>query len=204
MSVKDPNPLARPAVWSLSGSTTSIDATTYYTADSDYQDTAAITNTAGDTITGLKKRQAEISMSVRLNSKASPFETAGSFINRTNSQPWANGAARTWLCTGGSAQQATELVGDEVIDYWQVGYSFAYRPDGWDLRVPNVGLFQLVEGAKQRIMLSDADGNDVPAAKPQPLNSDGTVKAPSDPVDILTFVIYQSVDFAEHIGSPPV
>lgn len=198
MSVKEPSPLSRPPVWSLSGSTTTVDAVSHYAGAE-----IPITNTAGDLIAGLKKRQAEITMSVRINTSLSPFQTAVNYINRTNSETWANGGPRTWLCTGGSAQQATELVGNEVVDYWQTTYSFAYRPEGWVIRTPNVGLFELVNGNKQRIVVSDADGNDVPAAKPQPLNPDGSAKTGNANADILTFVVYGSVDFGTAIGNPP-
>ena len=127
MSVKDPNPLNRPDVWSLSASGTTVPAAFHYVGGAQKQ----IVNSAGDAITGLKRRQGEITMTVRGNRSGSPFALATTLVNRTNATEWADGAERTWLCTSISAQQQSELVGTEILDYWSVSFSFAYRPETW-------------------------------------------------------------------------
>jgi len=210
MSVKDPNPLNRPDVWSLSASGTVVDATTYY---ADANDTVKqIVNTAGDPLRGLKRRQGEITLNVKGNRLDSPFSLATGFVNRTNAAAWADGAERTWLCTSVSAQQQTELVGDELLDYWSVSFSFAYRPETWSVQAPNVGLNQLTyvpdsNGTpilvKRRITIQDGSGNIVPTSKPQPLDENGSFAGVTAEADLLTFRVYRTADFASYFGEPP-
>jgi hypothetical protein len=208
MSVKDPNPLNRPDVWSLSASGTTVPAAFHYVGGAQKQ----ITNSAGDAITGLKRRQGEITMTVRGNRSGSPFALATTLVNRTNATEWADGAERTWLCTSISAQQQSELVGNEIVDYWSVSFSFAYRPETWAVQAPDVGLNQIVYIAdqdiivgreKRRITIQDANGNAVPTPKPLPLNSDGTLKGATAEADFLTFSVYQTADFLSYFGDPP-
>jgi len=205
MSVKDPNPLNRPDVWSLSASGTVVDATTYY---ADANDTVKqIVNTAGDPLRGLKRRQGEITLNVKGNRLDSPFALATGYVNRTNATAWADGAERTWLCTSVSAQQQTELVGDELIDYWSVSFSFAYRPETWSVQAPNVGLNERVTGngttVKRRITIDDGNGNLVPTSKPQPLDANGGFAGVTAEADLLTFRVYKTADFAGYFGEPP-
>jgi len=131
MSVKDPNPLNRPFVWSLSASGTVIDTNYYYEITPDGEVLAQITNHSGSPLGGFKRRQSDITMSVKCNLADSPFFIATTFVNFTNANVWANGPPRTWLCTGVSAQQQSEIVGDEVIEYWSAGFNFAYRAETW-------------------------------------------------------------------------
>ena len=203
MSVKDPNPLNRPDVWSLSASGTTVPAAFHYVGGAQKQ----IVNSAGDAITGLKRRQGEITMTVRGNRSGSPFALATTLVNRTNATEWADGAERTWLCTSISAQQQSELVGTEILDYWSVSFSFAYRPETWAVQAPDVGLNQLVtvngSQVKRRITIEDANGNAVPTPKPLPLNSDGSLKGATAEADFLTFRVYETADFLSYFGDPP-
>lgn len=203
MSVKDPNPLNRPDVWSLSASGTTVPAAFHYVDGAQKQ----ITNSAGDAITGLKRRQGEITMTVRGNRLDSPFALATTLVNRTNATAWADGAERTWLCTSISAQQQSELVGTEVLDFWSVSFSFAYRPETWAVQAPDVGLNQLVtvngSQVKRRITIEDANGNAVPTPKPLPLNSDGSLKGATAEADFLAFRVYETADFLAYFGDPP-
>jgi len=208
MSVKDPNPINRPDVWSLSASGTVVDATTYYES-SDFGETIKqIVNTAGDSLQGIKRRQGEITMTVKGNRAQSPFSLATGFVNRVNANPWANGEAKTWLCTGVSAQQQSELVGTEILEFWSVSFSFSYRADTWAAQAANVGLNELVIKSgfgtiKRRITIEDNDGNEVPTPKPLPLNSDGSYKGANTVADILQFDVYRTADFASQFGNPP-
>jgi hypothetical protein len=212
MSVKDPNPLNRPDVWSLSASSTVVDASSYWAQEDQIHVSRQIVNTAGDPLTGLKRRQGEISMTVKGNRAASPFSLAASFINRTNSVPWANGEARTWLCTSVSAQQQSELVGTEILDFWSVSFAFAYRPETWDVQAANVGLnelYNIIDGnvivgtGKRRITIQDANGNDLPTPKPLPLDSAGAYKGVGSVADMLSFQVYKTADFQSQFGDPP-
>ena len=212
MSVKDPNPLNRPDVWSLSASGTVVDASSYWAQEGEGYVSRQIVNTAGDPLTGLKRRQGEITMTVKGNRAASPFSLATSFINRTNSSAWANGAQRTWLCTSVSAQQQSELVGTEILDFWSVSFAFAYRPETWDVQAANVGLnelYDIINGnvivgtGKRRITIQDANGNDIPTPKPLPLDSAGAYKGVGSVADMLSFQVYQTADFQSQFGDPP-
>lgn len=208
MSVQDPNPLNRPDVWSLSTGGSTAAATVAYDYSGSIVAQQAITNTAGDPIAGYNRRRAEITMTMSGNRSSSPFALATSYVNRTNTSAWANGQPRTWLCTGVSGTQEAEIVGEEIVEYWKVRFSFTYNAETWDLTVPNVGLFELATGAggtvRRRIMVEDADGNFIPAPKPVPLNPDGSAKAAGQDADLLTFIIYPQANFASQFGSPPV
>ena len=208
MSVKDPNPLNRPDVWSLSASGTVVDATTYYEASDVGETIKQIVNTAGDPLPGLKRRQGEITMSVKGNRADSPFALATGLINRVNSAAWANGAEKTWLCTGVSAQQQSELVGEEIVEFWSVAFSFAYRPETWGAQSANVGLNEIASNSsgqtiKRRITIEDSNGNEVPTPKPLPLNADGSYKGANTVADILQFDVYRTANFASQFGNPP-
>ena len=208
MSVKDPNPLNRPDVWSLSASGAVVDATTYYEASDAGENIKQIVNTAGDPLPGLKRRQGEITMSVKGNRAQSPFSLAAGFVNRVNDNAWANGASKTWLCTGVSAQQQSELVGTEIVEFWSFSFSFAYRADTWQAQSANVGLNEIASNSsgqtiKRRITIEDNNGNEVPTPKPLPLNSDGSYKGANTVADILQFEVYRKADFASQFGNPP-
>jgi hypothetical protein len=205
-SVSDPNPLLRPDVWSLQASGASVPVSVYVSTDQpgDAADVLSpLVNSAGDPIVGEKTRRAEITMTVRGNRSASPFSLATDLVNRTNFSTWANGAARTWLCTGISGEQAAEIVGDNLVEYWKTSFSFTYNADTWDKFIPDVGLNYLSGGVKRRVMVEDSDGNYVPSPKPQPLNSDGSVKT-SGEADLLRRQIYRTADFSSYFGAPPV
>ena len=208
MSVQDPNPLNRPDVWSLSTSGTTEAATVAYDYSGGSAVQVPIENTAGDAITGYKKRRSEVTMTVSGNRSASPFLLAVLYVNKTNTVAWANGQPRTWLCTGISGTQESEIVGDEIVDYWKVRFSFSYNPETWDLVVPNVGLNELVTvngtPTKRRISVEDSDGNYVPSAKPVALNPDGTARAAGTAADLLSVIVYEKADFVSQFGSPPV
>jgi hypothetical protein len=180
-----------------------VDASSYWAQEDQIHVSRQIVNTAGDPLTGLKRRQGEISMTVKGNRAASPFSLAASFINRTNSVPWANGEARTWLCTSVSAQQQSELAGTEILDFWSVSFAFAYRPETWDVQAANVGLNELFGTSKRRITIQDANGNDIPTPRPLPLDSAGAYKGVSSVADMLSFQVYKTADFLSQFGDPP-
>ena len=208
MSIKDPNPLNRPDVWSLSASGTVVNATTYYPQSGVGENIQQIVNTAGDPLPSIKRRQGEITMSVKGNRGNSPFSLATGFINRVNSAAWANGAAKTWLCTGVSAQQQSELVGEEIVEFWSVAFSFAFRPETWMAQAANVGLNEIAinssgQTIKRRITIEDDNGNALPTPKPLPLNAEGSYKGANAVADILQFDVYRTADFASQFGNPP-
>lgn len=209
MTASEPNPLKRPAVYSFSASSTTVEAVAIE------QDIfsggwiqKSIVNTANDPITGYKMRSVEQTLTVRKNLKSNPIALAAEIANKTNSTAWANGAVDTWLCSGLSAQQNSALVGQEVLEYWEVSATFAYRSSGWMLSIPNVGLNAIVQNAdgtseKRRCVTYDQDGNLQPATTPQPLNASGEqIISTSNEISRISFRLYQSVDFSTYFESP--
>lgn len=207
MSVADPDPLNRPDVWSMSTTSSTVDARTYYknagSASNRYRVLSQIENTAGEPIAGLKKRQAELTLTVKRNQSASPF--AVPVVNKTNELQWANGAPQTWLCSNMAATQQTELVGDTVLVYWEVTYSLIYREETWKLKTPNVGLTAKTQDGtgRERVMIFDQYRNRTPAPRPVPLDEDGFAKDSGEDADVLEFQIYEPIDFSSVFGDPP-
>jgi len=230
MSIKDPNPLNRPDVYSLSTGSSTVAATEQWVDPDRFpalpNGWQPIVNTAGDRIEGLKKRQVEISMSIKANRSDPPFSLAKGFVNKTNSTSWQGGAPETWLCTGISAQQQSEMVGEDVIDYWSITFNFSYREDGWYVRAPNVGLyayyfvpqsgigsvsfpptFPLQGGLeKRRITVTDENGVKRPSAQPLPLADDGKLETQllsnnQIKTRILVFTVYRAVDFKTYFDN---
>jgi len=195
-----PNPLDRCDRWSIGTSGSSTPATTWI----DNGTEKALVNSAGDPIGGQTKRRLEMRLSVSGNRAAFPMATSKAVVNATNASGWGGGSAGTWLCSGASAQQRTELVGTLVVDFWQIGFEFLYNEEGWALHVPDVGLNYLSGGAKKRATVEDADGNFVPSPKPLPLNSNGTLKAAGSLPDLLVRPIYRQIEFSTYFGNPPV
>lgn len=208
MSVKDPNPFNRPDVWSLSASGATEAVTNGYVYDGSNVTTVPVVNTAGDLLTGYNKRRSELTMTMTGNRKGSPFSLAVDYVNKVNQYAWAHGAERTWLCTGFSASEETEAVGEEMIEYWKIRVSFAYNPDTWDLVAPNVGLNELAAGAsgsvKRRVTVEDKDGNFVPSPKPVPLDASGAAKPAGQSADLLTFQVYKHISFVSEFGNGPL
>ena len=197
---QEPNPLSRCDRWSIGTSGSSVPATTWLDSGTE----KALVNSAGDPISGFSKRRLELRLSVAGNRADFPIATARTVVNATNSTTWGGGAQRTWLCSGASAQQKTELVGTLIVEFWAITFEFLYNADLWSLSVPDVGLNYInSSGAKVRATVEDADGNYIPSPKPLPLNSDGSLKASGD-ADILQRPVYREIDFSTYFGSPPV
>jgi hypothetical protein len=207
MSVKDPNPLNRPPVWSMSSTNSTVDARTYYknsgSASNRYRVLTQIENTAGEPIPGLKKRQAELTLTVKINQSESPFNVG--IVNKTNEVSWGGGAPQTWLISSMAATQKTEFVESTPVDYWEVTYSLIYREETWKVKTPNVGLMAKSEDGtgRERVMVFDQDGNRTPAPRPLPLDADGFAKDLGADADVLEFQIYEPTDFSVIFGDPP-
>jgi hypothetical protein len=94
-----------------------------------------------------------------------------------------------------------EVVDENEIRFWQVEVTLEFRPDGWNLQLPNVG-WNYLEGAdKKRVWVRDPDTNErVPASNPQPLNNDGSLKVGAP--DILERRVQRQVNFSQYFGSP--
>jgi hypothetical protein len=121
--------------------------------------------------------------------------------NSVNSDTYLGGPAHTWKCSGISGQPAVEVVNEVEIRYWQIETTLEFRPDGWDLQLPDVGWNYLDGSIKKRSYVIDTDSGDkVPSSNPQPLNTDGTLKTGAP--DILVRQVQREVAFATYFGTP--
>jgi hypothetical protein len=202
------NPLARPDVWSFSTAGSQVPALTYYSGSGNGS-ILPLVNGAGDFFEGLTTDESEVRASISGNRSAFPLATAAAVTNALNNAPYLGGAVHTWKCAGISAQQATEVVNDIELNYWQVSVELIYRQSGWPMLIPHVGWNYLVTaGGEKRAayVIDPEDGSTkLPSSTPQPLNSDGTLKyaGAGGAPDLLTRRLHPEVDFSAYFGTPP-
>lgn len=209
----EPNPLARPDVWSFTTGGAQVPALTYYHGN-DNSDIRPLINSANDYFEGLLADEAEVRASISGNRPTFPLATAAAVTNAINSAPYLGGAAYSWKCSGISAQQATEVVNDIELNYWQVSVELIYRQSGWPLLLPDIGWHYLTGGdpAKAIVYVRDdapnspTKGYDIPASSPQPLDTDGSLLYTGGSYgapNILERRINPAVDFSSYFGVPP-
>lgn len=191
-----------------------------------------ITNSAGDPLEDLQKEYAEHRLTLtqyypnhtqtfvggQANALAWPA-AAKHYTNRLNGEEWNNGARGTWKCQGCSAKLNQSNAGGW---WWEVSWEFAYRAEGWQLKVWDVGFHELVddygtpversagggsgsgeetlgacpEDPRRRVILGQ-DGK--PVRHPVAL-SKGIAKPPCEPPDSLTWDVYEYTDFMVQFG----
>lgn len=203
----DPNPLARPDVWSFSTGGGQVPWLYYYHGDGN-DDIRPLVNAANDYIDGLTVLAPEVRATIAGNRAAFPLATAAEVTNAINAGPYLGGAAYTWQCNGISGQQATEVVNDIELRYWQVSVELTYRKAGYIEKLPHIGLHYIESGQKRRAWVYAGEpGNSekVDAATPQPLNESGELKFPGlDGIpDQLLRRPYPALDFTTYFGTPP-
>ena len=209
----EPNPLARPDVWSFSTGGAQVPALVYYEGIGN-SNVLPLTNTAGDYFEGLTTEESEVRASISGNRQTFPLALAAAVTNSLNNAPYLGGAAYTWKCAGISAQQATEVVNDIELNFWSVTVELVYRQSGWQLLLPNIGWNYLTGGdpAKASVYVRDdapnspTKGQDIPAANPQALDESGSLKYTGSsfgPPDILERRLNPAVDFSTYFGVPP-
>ena len=98
--------------WTVGTSGSQVPATTWL----DNGVEKPLINSAGDPIGGYNKRRLEMRLTVSGNRASSQIATAKAVVNATNSAGWGGGAARSWLCSGATARERTELVGTLVVN----------------------------------------------------------------------------------------
>lgn len=199
----DPNPLARPDVWSFSTGGAQVPALVYYSGSGN-NSRKPLQNSAKDYFEGLTVSEAEVRATIAGNRSSFPLSLAASVTNSVNSATYLGGAAHTWLCSGIGGQQATEVVNDVEVRYWQITVELVYRQSGHDLLLPDVGWNYLEGGKKKRAWVEDAEtGERVPSGSPRALTTAGALKADGDEPDILTRRVYPEINFATYFGTPP-
>lgn len=200
----DPNPLARPDVWSFSTGGAQVPALVHY-AGTGNANVQPLVNAAGDFFEGLTMDESEVRASISGNRPTFPLATAAAVTNAINESAYLGGLQHTWKCTGISAQQATEVVNGVELNYWQVSVELAYRQSGWPLLLPHVGWHYLDGSDKKVCYVYDDEGNKIAASFPQPLDTDGTLLYPGagGMPDILTRRLNPEIDFNAYFGVPP-
>jgi hypothetical protein len=199
----DPNPLARPDVWSFSTGGAQVPALTYYNGSGN-SDLRTLVNTANDFFEGVTALEAEVRASISGNRSTFPLATAANVTNCINASTYLGGAAHTWQCAGISGQQASEVVNGVEIRYWQVTAELVYRRSGWDLQLPNVGWHYITGGQRRRAYVIDWDNVEyLPSATPRPLTESGNIKAGDEYPDILVRRVFPEVNFSTYFGTPP-
>lgn len=199
----DPNPLARPDVWSFSIGGSQVPALVYYSGNGNATK-KPLQNTANDYFEGLTVNEAEVRATISGNRSAFPLASAAAVTNSLNNGTYLGGAKHTWFCAGISGQQATEVVNDVEIRYWQISVELVYRSSGHNLLLPNVGWNFLQNGEKRRAWVWNDDKTEkVPSGSPRPLNAQGGLKADDQEPDILERRVYPETNFTTYFGTPP-
>lgn len=198
-SERQPNPLARPDVWSFSTSGAAIPAFYYFDGDTP----KVLVNSAGDFFEGAMSDESEVRATIQSNRPEFPLGLASQVTNCVNSDGYLDAPQYHWKCAGISAAQATEVVNEVEVRYWQITAELIFRQTGWELQLPNVGYNVIEAGKKIRGYVLDPDDKTtrIPCANPIALNSDGTIK--SGAPDILKRRVHRAVPFAPLFGSPP-
>ena len=159
-------------------------------------------NSANDFFEGVTTDISTLQASISGNRATFDYGLATTVTNAINSAPYLGAPQYTWKCSGIAATPAVEVVNESEIRFWQVEVTLEYRPDGWELQLPNIGWNYLnALGVKERAYVIDSQSNDrVPSSNPQPLNIDGTLAtvAPT----ILKRRVHKAVNFSQYFGTP--
>lgn len=193
----DPNPLARADIWKWSTGGIAVPALYYY----DGSTIKSLVNSANDFFEGATTDISTLQASISGNRATFDYGLATSVTNTVNSDSYLGAPAGSWKCSGISAQPAVEVVNEVEIRYWQVEVTLEYRPDKWNLQLPDVGWNYLDGSTKKRAYVTDSESGDkVPSSNPQPLNSDGTLKTGAP--NILERRVHRQVAFNSFFGQP--
>lgn len=200
----DPNPLSRPDVWSFSTSGAAVPCFWYYDGSGN-ANMKALVNTAYDFFEGATTDEAECRATISGNRSAFPLAQAVAVTNAVNNASYLGAAAHHWKCGGISAQQATEIVNNAEVNYWQITVELVYRQTGWKLMLPNVGYNYLESGVKKRAYVIDPDDNTtkIACASPVGLTNSGAIAAANTAPTILERRVHREVDFGSYFGTPP-
>jgi hypothetical protein len=194
----DPNPLARRDIWRWSTGGLTVPALYYY----DSGTLKALVNSAQEFLEGATTDISTLQAAISANRATFDYSLAQAVTNSVNSDTYLGSAAHTWKCSGISGQPAVEVVNEVEIRYWQIETTLEFRPDGWDLQLPDVGWNYLEGSTKERVWVLDSETKErVPSSNPQPLNTDGTLKTGAP--DILVRQVQREVAFATFFGTPP-
>jgi hypothetical protein len=195
----DPNPLSRADIWRWSTGGLQVPALYYYDTGNTLQ---PLQNSANDFFEGVTTDISTLQASISGNRQTFDYGLATTVTNAINSATYLGGAQYTWKCSGIAATPAVEVVNGSEIRYWQVEVTLEYRPDGWQLQLPNIGWNYLdPTDGKTRVWVKEKGSSDrVPASNPQPLTSTGDL-ATGAPT-ILARRVHKAINFQSYFGTP--
>jgi len=197
----DPNPLARADVWNFSTGGSNVPAANYFDGAGNAT-LKPLVNAAKDTFDGVTKTEAELTATISGNRANFDIGLAALVTNSINDAAYLGGAQYTWLCTGISGMQATEMVNDAELRYWQVGVTLIYRQSTHLLKLADCGFNFLEGGIKKRCFVVDSDGTKVACANPVPLEANGAMR-----VGLVSRIIerrlHPEINFQQYFGVPP-
>lgn len=198
----DPNPLARQDIWKWSTGGLQVPSLYYYASDDVLQ---PLQNSANDFFEGVTTDISTLQASISGNRATFDYGLATTVTNAINSASYLGAPQYTWKCSGIAATPAVEVVNESEIRFWQVEVTLEYRPDGWELQLPNIGWNYLDGSTKKRVTVAYDPGSgqpieQVPASNPQPLNTNGTL-ATGAPT-ILKRRVHKAVNFSQYFGTP--
>jgi len=197
--IDSPNPLLRRSTWKFETMGQAVPAFYYYGAGGVKY---PLTNSAYDFFEGLQTDEAMTRVTITSNLLNFPARLATLATNTINAGAYLFGAARSWKCQGITGELKRELVGTNVVTYWQATSVLMFRASGWDLQLPDMGFNYLSGGQKRRVMTFDFENSEwIPSPVPMGLDGNGlqTFGAPA----ILTRQVYQTSDFYYLFGVPP-
>jgi hypothetical protein len=194
---RDPNPLARPDVWSFSTGGAAVPALFYY----DGATQKPLVNSALDYFEGLTTEEGECRATINAYRPTFPLATAVAVTNTVNQGSYLGAPEHHWKCIGISGQQQTEVVNGVEVNYWAITSELAYRQTGWNLQLPDVGYNYLDGSVKERAYVM-FEGEKVAAVNPVALNSNGSLKAAGTLPDILNRRVNREVNFSTYFGTP--
>lgn len=194
---RDPNPLARPDIWSFSTGGAAVPALSYW--DGNIQ--RPLVNSANDFFEGLQTEEAEVRASISGNRIKFPLQLAVSVTNCINADNFLGAELHTWKCAGVSGQQQIEMVNNIEVRYWSITIELVYRQTGWNLLLPNVGYNYIDDNNEKQRAFVEFEGERVPCVNPVALAADGDI-VPGGVPDILVRRVNREVNFGSIFGTP--
>ena len=199
----DPNPLARPDIWNFSAGGSNVPAADYFDGVGNAT-IKPLVNAAGDTFDGVTKTEAELTATISGNRANFDVGLAALITNCVNNAAYLGGAQYTWLCTGISGLQATEMVANAELRYWQVAVTLIYRQSTHLLKLADAGLNFLDAGTKKRCFVVDEAGFKINSANPMALDAAGAMQAPAVDVRVIQRRMHPEINFQQYFGVPPL
>ena len=199
----DPNPLARPDIWSFSTSGSEVPALAYYDGSGNGT-ILPLVNSAGEFVPGLTTIVGEVRATISWNRPTFPLALASAVTGAINESSYLGAPLHTWQCQGVSSQQEFEVVNDAEIRYWSGTTELVYRQAGWNLFVPDIGYTYKSGGERKRSYVYNYDDEKVDSPMPVPLTDTGDIEEDPD-VDVRRVErrVFPEVDFSAYFGVPP-